>query len=99
MSNIKKSKSWIDDLKFKLVEVERTSSFDSFDFPNGGIVSFAEARGLDIYKFDDLYESKIQEYANFKLDDGYRLKSPITGEMQKFGLSHEQFIKANRRKK
>tara|TARA_X000001382_G_C3160563_1_gene176086 strand:+ start:1020 stop:1307 length:288 start_codon:yes stop_codon:yes gene_type:complete len=93
MSNIKKSKSWINDLKFKLVEVERISSFDSFNFPNGGIVSFAEARGLDIYKFDDLYEGKIQEYANLKLDDGYRLANLITGEKQKFGLSHQEFIK------
>jgi len=93
MSNIKKSKSWINDLKFKLVEVERTSLSNSFNFPNGGIVSFAEARGLDIYKFDELYQGKIKEYANLKLDDGYRLANPITGEMQKFGLSHQEFIK------
>ena len=92
MSNIKKSKSWINELKFKLVEVEKTNSFGSYNF-NGGIASFAEARGLDIYKFDELYQGKIKEYANFKLDDGYRLANPITGEMQKFGLSHQEFIK------
>ena len=67
MSNIKKSKSWIDDLKFKLVEVEKTCYVNSWNFPNGGIVSFAEKRSLDIYMFDELYEGRISEYANFKL--------------------------------
>lgn len=92
MSNSKKSKSWINDLKFKLIQVEKTNEFDCYTI-NGGIVSFAEQRNLDIYKFDDLYEGKIQEYANFKLDDGYRLACPITKRKQKFELSHQEFIK------
>ena len=45
MSNIKKSKSWLNSLKFKLVEIEPTSLFDSYGVTN--IVDWAEERGLD----------------------------------------------------
>ena len=90
MSYIKKSKSWLNSLKFKLVEIEPTSLFDSYGVTN--IVDWAEERGLDPYDFDKLYEGELETVGNWKLDTGERLKNP-NGNPIKCYQSHWEMVK------
>lgn len=90
MSDVKKSKAWLNSLVFKLTEVETTKPFDSYGVTN--IVDWAEEQGLDPHDFDKLYEGKVNTVGNWQLDTGERIKVP-NGKPIKDKQSHWEMVK------